>query len=38
MEAEVQSKKRASDVEVYMKQKYVIKFLHMEKMAPIDIH
>jgi len=33
-----QSDKMASDIEVQVKQKYVIEFLHVEKTAPIDIH
>ena len=28
----------ASDVEVWMKQRCVTEFLHVEKIAPIDIH
>ena len=30
--------KMESDRDVCMKKRYVIKFLHVEKMAPIDIH
>ena len=30
--------KMISDMEVYIKQRCVIEFLHAEKMAPIDIH
>ena len=37
MAAEGQSHKMASDMEVCMKQRCVIVFFHMEKMAPIDI-
>jgi len=33
-----QSDKAASNMEVQMKQKCVIEFLHAETMAPIDIH
>ena len=33
-----QSDKMVSDMEVCMKQRCVIEFLHVEKMAPIDIH
>jgi len=35
--AEGRSDKMASDMEVWMKQRWW-KFLHAEKMAPIDIH
>ena len=38
MAAEGQSDKMASDMGVLMKQRYVIEFLFMEKMAPTDIH
>ena len=38
MAAEGQSDKMASDKEVHMKQRCVIKFLHEEKIAPTDIH
>jgi len=38
MTAEGQSDKMASDMEVRMKQRYVIEFLHAEKIAPNDIH
>jgi len=38
MAAEGQSDKLVSDMEVWMKQRGGIKFLHEEKMAPIDIH
>jgi len=38
MTAEGQSDKMASDMEVHMKQRCVIEFLHAEKIAPIDIH
>ena len=38
MTAEGQSDKMASDVEVRMKQRCVIEFLHAEKTAPNDIH
>jgi len=34
---EGQSDKMVSDVEVNMKQRCVTEFLHVEKMAPIDI-
>ena len=36
--AEEQSDKMESDMEVHMKQRCVTKFLHLEKMAPTDIH
>ncbi len=38
MAAEGQSDKMASDMEVCMKQRCVTEFLHVEKMAPTDIH
>ena len=38
MTAEGQSDKMASDMEVCMKQRCVIEFLHVEKNAPNDIH
>ena len=38
MAAEGQSDKMASDMEVQMKQRCVAEFLHVEKMAPTDIH
>ena len=38
MAAEGQSDKMVSDMEVRMKQRCVIKFLHAEKIAPSDIH
>jgi len=38
MTAEGQSDKMASDMEVRMKQRCVIEFLHAEKIAPNDIH
>jgi len=38
MAAEGQSDRMASDTEVQMNQRYVIEFLHVEKMAPFDIH
>ena len=38
MTAEGQSDKLASDMEVCMKQRCVIEFLHAEKIAPNDIH
>ena len=38
MEAEGQSDRMASDIEMHMKQKCVTEFLHVAKMAPIDIH
>jgi len=38
MKAEGQSDKMASDMEVHMKQRFVIEFLHAEKIAPNDIH
>ena len=38
MAAEGKSNKMMSDMEVHMKQRYVTEFLHVEKIAPIDIH
>jgi len=38
MTAEGQSDKRASDMEVRMKQRCVIEFLYAEKNSPNDIH
>jgi len=38
MTAEGQSDKMAFDMEVHMKQRCVIEFLHAEKIAPNDIH
>jgi len=38
MTAEGQSDKIASDMEVRMKQRCVIEFLHADKNAPNDIH
>ena len=38
MAAEGQSDITASDMEVCMKQRCVIEFLHVEKMVSIDIH
>ena len=38
MVAEGKSDKMASNLEVRMKQKCAIEFLHAEKMAPTDIH
>ena len=38
MAAEGQSDKTASDMEVCMKQMCVTEFLHVEKMAPTDVH
>jgi len=38
MTAEGQSEKMASGMEVRMKQRCVIEFLHVEKIAPSDIH
>ena len=38
MTAEGQSDKMATDMEVRMKQRYVIEFLLAEKIAPNDIH
>ena len=38
MAAEGQSDRMVSDMEVHMKQRCGIEFLHAEKMAPIDIH
>jgi len=35
--AEGQSDKMASDVEVHIKQRSVIQFLHVEKITPIDV-
>ena len=37
MAAEQRSDKMASDMEVHMKQRCEIEFLHVEKLAPIDI-
>ena len=36
--SEGQSDKMVSDMEVHMKQKRGTEFLHVEKIAPIDIH
>ena len=38
MAAEGQSDRMTSDMEVGMKQRYGIELLHVEKIAPIDIH
>jgi len=38
MAAEGQSEKMTSDMEVWMKQRCAIEFLHEAKMAPTDIH
>jgi len=38
MAAEGQSHKMTSDMEVHMKQRCVTEFLHVEKMAPTDVH
>ena len=38
MAAEGQSDRMASDMEVYLKQRCVIEFHHVEKIAPTDIH
>ena len=38
MAAEGQSDKMASDVEVRVKQRSGIEFLHVEKVAPTNIH
>ena len=38
MAAEGQSDKMTSDMEVLMKQRCVIEFLHAEKIEPSDIH
>jgi len=38
MTAEGHSDKMASDVEVRMKQRCITEFLHVEKIAPNDIH
>jgi len=38
MAAEGQSDRITSDMEVGMKQRYGIELLHVEKIAPIDIH
>ena len=38
MAAEGQSDKMASDMEVSVKERCGIEFLHLEKMAPTDIH
>ena len=38
MAAEGQSDRMASDMGVWMKQRRAIELLHVEKIAPIDIH
>ena len=38
MTAEQQSDKMASEMEVRMKQRCITEFLHVEKIAPSDIH
>ena len=38
MEAEGQSDKMVSDMEVHMKQSWVTEFLHELRIAPSDIH
>ena len=38
MAAEWQPEKMASDIKVHMKQRCGIEFIHVEKVAPIDIH
>ena len=38
MAAEGQSDRMVSDVQVNMKKRCGIEFLHLEKMAPVDIH
>ena len=38
MSEEEQSTRVASDMEMSMEQRRVFEFLHVEKMAPIDIH
>ena len=38
MAAEGQSDKMVSDMEAHVKEKCVTEFLHVEKMAPTDIH
>ena len=38
MATEGQNGKTVSDMEVLMKQRCILEFLHMEKMAPTDIH
>ena len=38
MTAEGQSDKTVSDMEVWMKKRCVTEFLHVEKIAPTDIH
>jgi len=38
MAAEEQSDKMASDMEAHMKERCIIKFLHAEQIAPVDIH
>jgi len=38
MALEWQSDKMASDIEVHMKEMFVIEFFHAEKMASADIH
>ena len=36
--AEGQSDRMASDMEMWMEQRYDIEFLHVEKMAPTNMH
>jgi len=38
MAAEEQSDEMTSDIEVHTKQRWVTEYLHVEKIAPIDIH
>ena len=38
MAAEGQSDRMVSDVQVNMKKRCGIEFIHLEKMAPVDIH
>lgn len=38
MAAEWRSNKMESDMAVFMKKSYVTEFLHVKKVAPIDIH
>ena len=38
MAAQGQSDRMVSEMEVWMKQRCVTEFLHVEKIAPIDIH
>ena len=38
MAAEGQSDNMAIDMQVHIKQRGVIEYLHMQKMAPVNIH